>query len=1413
MRLLPAVALLSLAFTSAPAVQDVPPLESPVAVRNATVIPAAGQRLEGATVLIERGRIVAVGTDVVVPAGTREIDGTGLYAYPGFIDAFSRRGLAEARIAEEDERRVEGEFPSVSEGPLTQTVEGNRHGIFARRKAEDLLVIDPNTFDAARKSGFGAALVAPPRAIVGGRASMVLTGAAPLRSSVLRGGVAQTLSFEAPRERRLRVRGRYPATLLGVISHLRQFMLDAKWIEETSRWNAAHADAAEPLPYDPDLSEVIAALESKLPFIWEVDEMDALERAVKIADEFGLRIVIAGGADAHKRVSLLKSRQIPVILDLKLPGEIREYELKPEKFREDENDHALYGRKWEERPFLPKAAYELATKQREARIRNAQVLEEAGIPWCFRALDVKKPEDVLKSIHEMVKAGLPADAALRGLTEYPAKLLGLGRELGTLEKGRLGNVTLLTAPLGEKDAAVRYTIVTGRVFEFEAKKPKGEGKDEKGEKGRRGSTESSPASQAASGPATQSGAATASAPATGSAPATSSAPAAHPFAAHEPVWPIETDADRKPKFQTGGSVLLKNALVLTVSGEDLPGASVLVRDGRIAAVGRDLRADGVREIDLTGYVVMPGILDPHAHIAVDGVNEGSLSVTPEVREEDVIDSDDIDIYRALSGGTTSIHAMHGSANTIGGQCVLLKLKYGRPAAELVMAGAPRTVKWALGENVKRSGMNEPDFFRERQDPRRFPGTRMGVETTLRRALRAGQLYAAEREAAARPGARPLRRDLRLEALADILDGRIWVNTHCYRADEILRLMDVAEEFGIRIACLHHVLEGYRIMPEIARHGAGTATFADWWAYKMEAYDAVPHNAGMLLRAGVNSAIKSDSADLMRHMNLEAAKCLKYAGLSPNEALRLITLNAARLFGMEKRLGSIEVGKDADLAVFDGHPLDTFSKCVLTLVDGEVYFQHLAFDADRPPRPRPLKSFAALRPTTELVRERLPRGDAPCYAITNATLHPVSGPTYREGTLLIRDGRIEAAGSVLTIPPDAEVIDATGLHVYPGLINAATYTGLQEVEAVGVTIDTAEPGTFQPDITAESAFNPHSAMIEVARAEGTTTIALIPSSPTIAGQAGVLDLAGWSMGEMLVASKVGLIVNFPITQAKSLLKEEERPDEPNTPFPFRREVERGREPLQKLERFFRDAKVYAEGVRAAQQAGRPQPSPPDTRYDAMIPYVLGEKPVWFNVSSYQAILEAVQFADALGLRPVILGGREAWKVAGLLAERNIPVIYEGTMSMPSGVPGVTGASEAWNANYAALGVLQRAGVKLALCSRGADLAKLMPLDAGFAVAHGLDPDAAVRAMTLDAAEILGLGDRLGSLEPGKIANVIVCTDHPCQATNVVRYAFIRGRPVSLESKHTREAEKFGNRPRPALPAERTDLKGPPKQSAK
>ncbi len=392
--------------------------------------------------------------------------------------------------------------------------------------------------------------------------------------------------------------------------------------------------------------------------------------------------------------------------------------------------------------------------------------------------------------------------------------------------------------------------------------------------------------------------------------------------------------------QDSGVVVIQNATVLTVTKGTIRNGSILIRDGKIAAVGKNISVPaGATVIDATGQYVMPGIIDCHSHIAVDGgVNEGSVAVSSMVAIEDVLDPSDINIYRDLAGGVTTANVLHGSANPIGGLNAVIKLRWGTDARGLLFEGAPPGIKFALGENPKRSNFAPPPGTQ-----RRYPATRMGVMDVIRQAFTDAREYQQRwaryrrRLAAGEKNLIPPRRDLKLEPLVEILEGKRLVHAHSYRADEILQLIRLAEEFGFKIATFQHVLEGYKVAKEIAAHGAGASTFSDWWAYKVEAYDAIPYNAALMTERGVVVSINSDSAEEARHLNQEAAKTMKWGGLSETEALKLVTLNPAIQLGVADRVGSIEVGKDADLVIYDKHPLSVYAVVQKTLIDGRVYF--------------------------------------------------------------------------------------------------------------------------------------------------------------------------------------------------------------------------------------------------------------------------------------------------------------------------------------------------------------------------------------------------------------------------------------------------------------------------------------------
>jgi imidazolonepropionase-like amidohydrolase len=403
-----------------------------------------------------------------------------------------------------------------------------------------------------------------------------------------------------------------------------------------------------------------------------------------------------------------------------------------------------------------------------------------------------------------------------------------------------------------------------------------------------------------------------------------------------------------PAPDTNSVILIQNAAILTVSHGTIEHGSILIKDGKIAEVGSSIKAPkDAKVIDAAGQFVMPGIIDCHSHIAIEGgINEGSISISSIANIAEVLDSDDINIYRDLAGGVTTANILHGSANSIGGQTIVIKLRWGQPASKLPFEGALPGIKFALGENPKRSNFSIPG------QPKRYPASRMGVEETIRGAFTEARDYKNAWDAYNKKVAsgeknvlRP-RRDLRLEPLVEVLQGKRYVHAHCYREDEILMLLRVAKEFGFKVRTFQHVLEGYKVADELATAGVGASTFSDWWAYKVEAYEAIPYNAALMTRRGVVVSVNSDSAAEATHLNQEAAKSIKFGGLSHDEALKLVTLNPAIQLGIDKRVGTIDVGKDADLVIYNRDPLSAYAVVQKTIVDGRVLFDREKDIADR-----------------------------------------------------------------------------------------------------------------------------------------------------------------------------------------------------------------------------------------------------------------------------------------------------------------------------------------------------------------------------------------------------------------------------------------------------------------------------------
>ncbi len=387
-------------------------------------------------------------------------------------------------------------------------------------------------------------------------------------------------------------------------------------------------------------------------------------------------------------------------------------------------------------------------------------------------------------------------------------------------------------------------------------------------------------------------------------------------------------------------MLIQNATILTVTKGTIQNGSVLIRNGKIAEVGAKIASPaGATVIDGTGMFVSPGVIDCHSHIAIEGgVNEGSVSDSSMANIRDVINNEDPDIYRDLAGGVTEANVLHGSANAIGGQTIVIKLRWGLPADKMIFEGAVPGIKFALGENPKRS--NTPNIPGQ---VRRYPESREGVEDVIRQSFTEAVAYKKEwddynrRKAAGEQNLIPPRQDLRLDPLVEVLEGKRYVHCHSYRADEILMLLRVSNEFGFKIRTLQHVLEGYKVAKELAAYGVGASTFSDWWSYKLEAYDAIPYNMALMTQKGVIVSVNSDDAEEATHLNQEAAKGMKYGGMSHDEAMKLFTINPAIQLGIDKQVGSIEVGKDADLVIYNHDPLSVYAVVQKTLIDGKVYF--------------------------------------------------------------------------------------------------------------------------------------------------------------------------------------------------------------------------------------------------------------------------------------------------------------------------------------------------------------------------------------------------------------------------------------------------------------------------------------------
>lgn len=871
---------------------------------------------------------------------------------------------------------------------------------------------------------------------------------------------------------------------------------------------------------------------------------------------------------------------------------------------------------------------------------------------------------------------------------------------------------------------------------------------------------------------------------------------------------------------TPGQVLIRNATVWTMTESGIATrADVLIDRGKVVAVGPGLRAGaGALVIDGTGRHVTPGIVDAHSHSATEqlDLNEGVNSISSEVRVRDVLDARSPQIYQQLAGGVTVAHVLHGSGNTIGGQNAIIKYRWGvaRPD-DLVFEGAPPTIKFALGENPTQAAFKAMPGAKLR-----YPSTRMGIPALLRSSFEEAAAYQKEWQRyralskSAQSRVAPPRRDLRLEPLAEILEGKRAIHAHSYRADEILMLMRLSEELGFRVNTFQHVLEGYRVADELAAHGANASTFSDWWSFKSEAFAAIPYNAAILTQRGVLTSLNSDDANLARRLNLEAAKVVHYGGLSPEQALAMVTINPARQLKIDQWVGSLAPGKDADVVVWSGDPLSVYSRADLTFVDGQLRFSREADQAHRALVDEARARLAAeirgdgtkaaavapagaaapaagnptpLNPPAPAFNYRFaPLPPGPPVAITGATVHTLEGPAIADGVVVFEGGRITAVGGPATpVPASAERVDARGKHLWPSLIHTNTVLGISEIDSVPGTVDVAETGETNADADVSQAVNAASTHFAVARSGGISHALVVPGGGLVAGTTTLLRTEGWTWEEMSAVRQHSLAIRWP------------EPPPPQYQIfmgPPKSLAERKKEAedrVKTLDRLMDDAEAYGRAKKVAEEKGRKWDF--DPQLDALQPVIRGERPLWATAREKNAIEAVVGWAAKRGLRLVITDGRDAYLVAGLLAAHKVPVVLTNIVGEP---PRPDDPYDTLNALPAKL---EAAGVLFAIASGtragGSSNARHITLFAGIAAAHGLDREAAYRSITLYPARILGLDGVLGSIAPGKSASLVLTDGDLLEPATSVEQVWIDGTRPGMDDVQKEAWRKWSARPRP------------------
>lgn len=955
------------------------------AFTNATIVKDGATTLTNATMVVKNGKIISVGTNLKTPVGAVEIDCRDKFIYPSFIDMYADYGVA----APQAQQGGAGGFfqpqqlTSNAKGPV-----GWNQAIKSDVDAYRIFTIDDAKAKPLREAGFGAVLLHVKDGIARGTGAVVSLATEKENLAIIKEKASAHYSFNKGTSTQS-----YPGSMMGSIALLRQTYLDAQWYKN------------KPAEEGFNLSLQAWLDNQNLPQIFDAGDKWNDLRADRIGDEFGVQYILKAGGNEYQRIKEMKSTNASFIISLNYPqaqdvedpndarfvsvSDMKHWELAPTNPAAFEKaginfclttaDLRNVNQFW---PNLRKAMeYGLSeNKAMEALIKTPATL--LGIYDKVGSLDEGKLANflitngpifnektvIIQNWVQGKKYSVKEEAWTNIAGTYNLSVNApAGTESYTLDVKNNSSVTMwgkdtLNAKLSNDGKIVKLSYAPMQRRQRPGGGQPGDGQPGAGGFGRGGFG----AGQSDALPATATRLSGTNNGTEWNGTGTDSlgnsftwtatfvkAAEVKPDSVKKkempvigkvtyPFEPFGWDESQQPRQET---ILIKNATVWTNEKEGvLQNADVLIKNGKIAAVGKNLSETSARVIDGTGKHVTPGIIDEHSHIAAASINEGAQSVTSEVRIADNLNPDDINIYRQLSGGVTTSHILHGSANVIGGQTQLIKLRWGANDDDLKFKNSDGFIKFALGENVKRSAATQGNT--------RYPDTRMGVEQVLFDAFARAKDYKKEwqdytaakekliKEKKPATTLFPPRRDLELEALVEILDKKRFITCHSYVQSEITGLIDVADKVGFKVNTFTHILEGYKVADKMLKHGANASTFSDWWAYKMEVEDAIPYNAAIMHKVGLNVAINSDDAEMARRLNQEAAKTIKYGDLSEEEALKLVTLNPARMLHVDDRVGSLKAGKDADVVLWSDNPLSIYAKSLYTIVDGAIYFDRI-----------------------------------------------------------------------------------------------------------------------------------------------------------------------------------------------------------------------------------------------------------------------------------------------------------------------------------------------------------------------------------------------------------------------------------------------------------------------------------------